>query len=103
MNATDLFENLVRAGVRFSLREGRLRADAPVGVLDECSREGLREHRDEVLALLRDRRQRHVSALVTEALARLGSRGMRPDVGEVSIAIDHHAVWERELGAGGAP
>ncbi len=47
-----LLRSLREADVRFDVVEGRLRVDAPAGRLTEADRVALRQHRDELVAIL---------------------------------------------------
>ncbi len=53
MNATALLADLRERGVEFHADNGRLRYRAPKGILTDAYRAALRQHRDELLALVR--------------------------------------------------
>ena len=54
MNAETLIDSLHRRGVRFRIDGERLRWFAPVGVVTEVDLSALREHKAEVLAIIRE-------------------------------------------------
>ena len=63
MTAAGLLVDLVARGVRFEVVEGRLRVDAPSGVLGDSDREALVRHKPALLDLLAPR-QRPAPAFV---------------------------------------
>ncbi len=54
MSVSALLDGLHRRGVRFRIDGERLRWFAPVGVMTEADLSALREHKAEVLAILRE-------------------------------------------------
>ena len=54
MNAETLIDGLHRRGVRLRIDGDRLRWVAPVGVMTEADLSALRQHKPEVLAILRE-------------------------------------------------
>ncbi len=54
MNAQTILEGLHRRGVRFSVNGDKLRTRGPVGVVTQDDLSALREHKAEVLAILRE-------------------------------------------------
>ncbi len=54
MTAPTLLDRLHRRGVRFRIDGDRLRWLAPVGVVNEADLTALREHKADVLAILRE-------------------------------------------------
>ncbi len=54
MNVSTLLDGLHRRGVRFRIDGDQLRWFAPVGVVTEADLSALREHKAEVLAIIRE-------------------------------------------------
>ena len=54
MNAQTILEGLHRRGVRFSVNGDKLRTRGPVGVVTQADLSALREHKAEVLTILRE-------------------------------------------------
>jgi TubC N-terminal docking domain len=83
MTAARLVARLRAADVRLAVVGGRLRVDAPRGVLTDADREALRAHKAEILALLHalDAEARAgdgVAVLVLDDLMPAGAMGPRP-------------------------
>ena len=54
MNASAILDGLHRRGVRFSVDGDLIRWQAPTGVMTEADLTALREHKAEVLAIIRE-------------------------------------------------
>jgi hypothetical protein len=90
VTAASVLTLCVSRGLRLAPAGAGVRVDGPKAVRDEL-REAIREHKTELLDLLRDGRVAEVSAFYSQAFARLGA--MYPDslIGNLwpSIAREH--------------
>ena len=100
LSAAELFRDLRARGVAFAAADGRLRVEAPVGLLSDGERERLRDERDDVLTLL---------GLAERALALVERHG-RQTVDDVAAALSSRspspwprsATWPRRARSSGA-
>jgi hypothetical protein len=93
MTAQGVFDRLTSVGVRFSADGGRLRIDAPVGLLTEDDRLALRTHKAALISLL----MLSDTSLLADVLALAEARGW-PRLQAGSHTIVGRDAWLATIG-----